>query len=222
MELLRAAVELVEGCPCGGSGGGGVGGGGGGASGGGGGGGGGSCEDAGGCQPGSGSPNVRDVGDTNVDADQTGCPGCVHYLSCDKYNAVLDKRAALVVLRATIDAEVRAFAPTPSGHPASASPLSPGVARGATAGQQSEGEGRVHGRGGGGRTEEKIDLAPSVVTIDGNEDTTHVATGVASNAGLASTFATPCEDSPGGSACLCCHGGGAAARSSRRHISRGS
>lgn len=56
------------------------------------------------------SPIIDDV-DYGVEDGvvRTGCPGCVHYLSCDQYNAVLDKRAALVVLRATIDAEARAF-----------------------------------------------------------------------------------------------------------------
>ena len=126
MELLRAAVELVEGCGCGdGVGGGGVGGGAGG-------GGRGvgvdsqtQDEDNNCCAPSKG-PAAATRQDADADADeedaveedgggdavdQTGCPGCVHYLSCDQYNAVLDKRGALVILRATIEAEERAFAP---------------------------------------------------------------------------------------------------------------
>ena len=34
-----------------------------------------------------------------------GCPGCVHYASCDHYNDSLDKRGAVVVLRETIRVE---------------------------------------------------------------------------------------------------------------------
>ena len=34
-----------------------------------------------------------------------GCPGCVHYASCDHYNDGLDKRGAVVVLRETIRVE---------------------------------------------------------------------------------------------------------------------
>jgi len=114
MELLRAAVELVEGCGCGGG------------------------VSAGDSKDEDGQGATRrekrrdqeeeeeevvvvedadvDV-DVDADLDRTGCPGCVHYLSCDQYNAVLDKRAALVVLRHTITAEERAFAlPSPPPH----------------------------------------------------------------------------------------------------------
>ena len=48
--------------------------------------------------PGSPSP----LGDEDAGS---GCPGCCQYASCDAYNALLDARAGLVVLRATIAAE---------------------------------------------------------------------------------------------------------------------
>jgi DEAD/DEAH box helicase domain-containing protein len=34
-----------------------------------------------------------------------GCPGCVQHLDCKNYNAVLSKRAGVVVLRAAIEQE---------------------------------------------------------------------------------------------------------------------
>jgi DEAD/DEAH box helicase domain-containing protein len=34
-----------------------------------------------------------------------GCPRCVQHLDCKNYNAVLSKRAALVVLRAALEQE---------------------------------------------------------------------------------------------------------------------
>lgn len=53
-ELLRAAAELIEACPC---------------------------------------------------REFEGCPGCVWSLSCAQYNQLLDKEAALVILRGTLAAE---------------------------------------------------------------------------------------------------------------------
>ena len=41
--------------------------------------------------------------------DQSGCPGCVHYLACDVYNVSLDRLAALVVLRSIVNAEEGTF-----------------------------------------------------------------------------------------------------------------
>ena len=79
-ELLGAALELVEGCGCGCSGGG-----------------------------GGGSADATATCGACEETDRTGCPGCVHYLACDQYNAVLDKKAAVIVLKATIAAEERAF-----------------------------------------------------------------------------------------------------------------
>lgn len=35
----------------------------------------------------------------------TGCPGCVQHTTCNQYNAVLDKAAAVVVLQATLEAQ---------------------------------------------------------------------------------------------------------------------
>ena len=35
----------------------------------------------------------------------TGCPGCVQHTTCNQYNAVLNKAAAVVVLKATIEAQ---------------------------------------------------------------------------------------------------------------------
>ena len=107
VELLRAAVELIEGCGCGddavGKSGGGE-----------------RTSDAidegtyeagRSPDPGGATDEVQEVDEVEEDAEsRTGCPGCVHYLSCDQYNAVLDKRAALIVLRATIASEERAFA----------------------------------------------------------------------------------------------------------------
>ena len=35
----------------------------------------------------------------------TGCPGCVQHTTCNQYNAVLNKAAAVVVLEATLEAQ---------------------------------------------------------------------------------------------------------------------
>ncbi len=35
----------------------------------------------------------------------TGCPGCVQHTTCNQYNAVLNKAAAIVVLQATLEAQ---------------------------------------------------------------------------------------------------------------------
>lgn len=35
----------------------------------------------------------------------TGCPGCVQHTTCNQYNAVLNKAAAVVVLQATLEAQ---------------------------------------------------------------------------------------------------------------------
>lgn len=35
----------------------------------------------------------------------TGCPGCIQHTDCNQYNAVLDKRAGIVVLQATLEAQ---------------------------------------------------------------------------------------------------------------------
>ena len=37
--------------------------------------------------------------------EESGCPNCVHHGECTQYNAVLDKRAAKIVLEAVIEAE---------------------------------------------------------------------------------------------------------------------
>lgn len=37
--------------------------------------------------------------------DVTGCPGCIQHTDCNQYNAVLNKRAGVVVLQATLDAQ---------------------------------------------------------------------------------------------------------------------
>eukprot|EP00854_Cymbomonas_tetramitiformis_P015864 gene15864-18813_t len=37
--------------------------------------------------------------------EPSGCPACIHYLDCSEYNNVLDKSSALLVLKATVDAE---------------------------------------------------------------------------------------------------------------------
>ena len=109
LEVLRAAAELIESCECraedredppgsvpGGDRPGGGGGGG---------------EERPGDRPGDGDPGAgagsppgspSPLGDEDAGS---GCPGCCQYASCDAYNALLDARAGLVVLRATIAAE---------------------------------------------------------------------------------------------------------------------
>ena len=37
--------------------------------------------------------------------EPTGCPSCCHHTDCNQYNAVLDKRAALMVLEGTLAAQ---------------------------------------------------------------------------------------------------------------------
>ena len=37
--------------------------------------------------------------------NDTGCPGCIQHTDCNQYNAVLNKRAGVVVLQATLDAQ---------------------------------------------------------------------------------------------------------------------
>ena len=39
-------------------------------------------------------------------AGDSGCPGCIHHMGCGQYNSVLHKRGGLLVLEATIAAEV--------------------------------------------------------------------------------------------------------------------
>ena len=81
LHLLRAALELVEGCECGA-------------------GSRPSNEDA------DGRPSNEDAdASTAATVDRTGCPQCTHYASCDQYNVCLDAAAAATVLRATIAAE---------------------------------------------------------------------------------------------------------------------
>ncbi|KAK3274171.1 hypothetical protein CYMTET_17632, partial [Cymbomonas tetramitiformis] len=45
--------------------------------------------------------------------EPSGCPACIHYLDCSEYNNVLDKSSALLVLKATVDAEVSILCASP-------------------------------------------------------------------------------------------------------------
>lgn len=38
--------------------------------------------------------------------EPTGCPSCIHFACCDAYNATLSKRAAVIVLAATLRREL--------------------------------------------------------------------------------------------------------------------
>lgn len=44
-------------------------------------------------------------------AEASGCPSCVHFVSCNGYNAMLNKRAALVVLEHLLEQEGALAAP---------------------------------------------------------------------------------------------------------------
>ena len=76
LHLLRAALELVEGCECGA-----------------------------GSRPSNEDAGEDAEEAAAATVDRTGCPQCTHYASCDQYNVCLDAAAAATVLRATIAAE---------------------------------------------------------------------------------------------------------------------
>ena len=79
LELMRAALELIEGCECGAA------------------------------SAGEGAEGAKGAEGADASAavavDRTGCPQCTHYAACDQYNVCLDAAAAATVLRATIAAE---------------------------------------------------------------------------------------------------------------------
>lgn len=39
--------------------------------------------------------------------NDTGCPGCVQHTGCNQYNAVLHKKAGIIVLNAVLEAQIK-------------------------------------------------------------------------------------------------------------------